>query len=62
MRPSSKPRYDAQIFLWVAKAEFDAGFDAELYGWATQWVEENWPFAEVAFPGRSIEWTARDQL
>lgn len=58
VRPSSKPSYDAQVSLWVTKAEFDAGFDAEFYEWTTQWVEENWPFTELAFPGRSIEWTA----
>lgn len=42
--------------------KFDAGFDAELYEWTTQWVEENWPFAELAYPGRSIQWTPWDQL
>ena len=34
----------------------------DCYEWTTQWVEENWPFAELAYPGRSIEWTAWDQL
>lgn len=62
VRPSSKPDYDAEVSLWVTKAEYDAGFDAELYGWTTEWVEENWPFTEVAYPGRAIEWSAWDAL
>ncbi len=62
VRPSSKPGYEAEVSLWVTKAEFDAGFDTELYAWASAWVEENWPFEEVAYPGRAIEWAAWDQL
>lgn len=62
VRPSSKPGYEAEVSLWVTKADFDAGFDAELYDWAIEWVEQSWPFAEVAYPGRSIEWTVWDQL
>lgn len=62
VRPSSKPGYDAEVSLWVTKAEYDAGFDAELYAWTQQWVEENWPFEDVAYPGRAIEWAAWDAL
>jgi hypothetical protein len=62
VRPSDKPGYDAEVSLWVTKAEFDAGFDEKLYAWTQQWVEGSWPFEEVAYPGRSIEWTAWDKL
>jgi len=62
VRPSSKPGYDAQVALWVTKADFDAGFDAELYAWTQQWVAESWPFEDVAYPGRSIDWTTWDKL
>lgn len=62
VRSSDKVGYDAEVSLWVTKADFDAGFDEELYAWTRQWVEENWPFEEVAYPGRSIEWTAWDEL
>lgn len=62
VRPSDKAGYDAVVSLWVTKAEFDAGFDEELYAWTQQWVEESWPFEEVAYPGRSIEWSAWDEL
>jgi len=62
VRPSSKPGYDAQVALWVTKADFDEGFDEALYEWTQQWIEESWPFAEVAYPGRAIEWSVWDEL
>lgn len=60
--PSSKPGYDAEVRLWVTKAEYDAGFDAQLYAWAQQWVGEVWPFQQVAYPGRAIDWATWDAL
>jgi len=38
----------------VARAEYDAGFDAELHKWVAAWVQKDWPFRKVAYPGRSI--------
>lgn len=58
--PSEVPGYDAVVTMWVTKAEFDAGFDAELYSWTTGWVAQEWPFAKVAYPGRAIEWADWD--
>lgn len=60
--PSPVPGYDAQVQIWVTKAEYDAGFDAELYAWARQWVKTAWPFKTVAYPGRAIDWTTWDKL
>ena len=62
MRPSSKPGYDAEVRLWVTKAEFDAGFDADLYAWTTSWISDAWPFQSVAYPGRAIDWDTWDAL
>jgi hypothetical protein len=60
--PSPIPGYDAQVRIWVTKAEYDAGFDAELYAWATKWVKTGWPFKRVAYPGRNIDWGTWDAL
>jgi hypothetical protein len=60
--PSTVPGHDAVIRLWVTKAEFDAGFDAELYAWTRQWVASDWPFKQAAYPGRSIPWEQWDAL
>ena len=60
--PSPVPGYDAQVRIWVTKADYDAGFDAELYVWASQWVKTAWPFKKVAYPGRAIDWSTWDAL
>lgn len=62
VRPASKPGYDATVSMWVTKADFDAGFDAELYDWVQEWVTNDWPFENVAYPGRKIEWAQWDVL
>ncbi|CAO1654730.1 Twin-arginine translocation pathway signal protein [Parasphingorhabdus sp. NYA22] len=62
VRPGKVEGYDAEVSLWVTKAEYDAGFDAELYQWATRWVATEWPFEKVAYPGRMIDWDSWDAL
>lgn len=60
VRPSPVPGYDAQVVLWVTQAEYDAGFDAELYAFVQDWMASDWPFAKVAYPGRAIDWATWD--
>ncbi|MEL7319453.1 MAG: twin-arginine translocation pathway signal protein [Pseudomonadota bacterium] len=54
--------YDAVVRLWVTKAEYDAGFDEELYAWTQEWIAQDWPFSNVAYPGRAIAWEEWDAL
>lgn len=60
--PSPVTGYDAMVRLWVTKTEYDAGFDAELYAWVQAWVDREWPFAKVAYPGRAIAWDEWDAM
>ena len=60
--PSPVPGYDAVVRLWVTQADYDAGFDAELYKWVVDWVRKDWPFRNVAYPGRSIDWATWDSM
>ena len=60
IRPASKPGFDAEVVLWVTQAEFDAGFDAELYAWTQTWIATFWPMTEVVYPGRSVSWNDWD--
>lgn len=62
IKPSDKPGFDAEVTLWVTQAEYDAGFDATLFEWTKYWVEQSWPFTNVAYPGRDIAWADWDQL
>jgi len=60
IRPASKPGFDAEVVLWVTQAEFDAGFDAELYAWTQTWIATFWPMTEAVYPGRSVSWNDWD--
>lgn len=60
--PGGVGGHDAVVRLWVTKAEYDAGFDAELYAWTKGWIAKDWPFRNVAYPGRSIAWETWDKL
>lgn len=60
--PSTVEGYDAVVRMWVTKADYDAGFDAELYQWVTGWIQTDWPFQKVAYPGRSIDWATWDPM
>ena len=60
--PKAVGPYDAVVRMWVTKAEYDAGFDAKLYQWVRGWMRKAWPFAKVAYPGRSIDWKTWDSL
>ena len=62
IRPSSKPGYDAQVTMWVTQADYEAGFDEILFEWTKMWVEQSWPFSNVAYPGRTIDWATWDAL
>jgi hypothetical protein len=54
IRPSRKAGYDAQVSMWVTKAQYDKGFDAALFKDMKAWIVKEWPFARVAFPNRDI--------
>lgn len=60
--PSKVAGHDAEVRLWVTKSEYDAGFDAELYAWAQRWIARDWPFRNVAYPGRAIAWDEWDAM
>ncbi|WP_285712239.1 twin-arginine translocation pathway signal protein [Erythrobacter oryzae] len=60
--PSKAPGHDAQVVMWVTAAEYEAGFDAELYAWTQKWLARDWPFSNVAYPGRAIAWEQWDAM
>lgn len=60
--PSPVGSYEAMVRMWVTKAEYDAGFDGEFHRWATAWIEREWPFSTVAYPGHSVDWATWDTM
>ena len=43
-------------FLWVRASAVDEGLDGHLFETVRDWLAEVWPFENVAFPGRTIDW------
>ena len=54
--PSSRSGYDAEVYMWVRKSELGKGLDQKLFGSVKEWVKREWPFDNVAYPGREIDW------
>ena len=54
--PSRKKSYDADVFCWVRSSEVASGLDNILFEYVKKWVQEQWPFEKIAFPGREIGW------
>lgn len=54
--PCPKMDYDAEVYLWVRKSAFNKGLDPILFSTIKAWIEKEWPFQNVAYPGREISW------
>jgi hypothetical protein len=52
--PSAKDAYDADVQMWVRESELDTGLDLRLFDTVRGWIERDWPFERVAYPGREI--------
>ncbi len=60
--PPTKQGYDAEVFWWARQDELAGGLEAELDVVARAWVEREWPFQRVAFPGRDQPWDEYEAL
>ena len=56
IEPTRKRGYDAEIYLWARQSELANGLEDRLHHAVKNWVAEEWPFENVAFPGRSVDW------
>jgi hypothetical protein len=50
--PSEQSRFDAEAYCWVRKSCVEEGLDVVLYDAFKSWLAREWPFRNVAFPGR----------
>ena len=60
--PCSRQDYDAEVYLWVRHSAFEDGLDPILYKTIRDWISKDWPFKNVAFPGREIDWETWEGL
>ena len=52
INPPGKLEVDAVVHMWVRQREFDRGLDPILFETVRDWLEKEWPFGVIAFPGR----------
>ena len=62
INPTIKGDYDALITMWVRASEVDNGLDPILFDSVKQWILKDWPFKNVAYPGREINWNEWDSI
>lgn len=60
--PSAKAGFDADVQMWVRESESTSGLDERLYRTVRGWIERDWPFERVAYPGREISREGWDAL
>ena len=56
--PTLKRGYDAEVYLWARESAMGSPRDVKLYEVVNEWLRKEWPFENVAFPGRNVDWTA----
>jgi hypothetical protein len=56
INPTTKGEYDARISMWIRTSMLDKGLDAILFNAVKEWIDKDWPFKSVAYPGREISW------
>lgn len=47
--PARKTDADAEVYMWVRKTEHDQNLDDVLFQTVRKWIDESWPFDEVAY-------------
>lgn len=55
INPSEDPEVDAEVRMWVRLREYERGLDLILFRAVKEWLEDAWPFNDVAYPGRGQE-------
>lgn len=43
---------DAVVYMWVRQTEYKKGLDDILFHTVRDWINTDWPFSKVAYPGR----------
>jgi len=62
VNPSEKVSYDANVILWVRQGEIRTGLDEKLFSAVRIWLQQEWWFTTVAFPGRKLSWQEWESL
>ena len=50
--PSNKSKFNAQAFYWIRQEKLSGGLEERLGKVFKNWLEKDWPFKAIEFPGR----------
>ena len=50
--PSTKNNFDSEIHMWVRQSELQNELDSILFTKVKEWIDKEWPYKKVAYPGR----------
>lgn len=56
IEPTQRVGYDAEVYLWARESAQGDPADKALESVVMAWVDSAWPFENVAYPGRTIDW------
>jgi RimJ/RimL family protein N-acetyltransferase len=59
--PTRKTGFDAEVYFWARQDE-NAGLESELEAALKDWLGNQWPFVNPAFPGKDIAWGEWDAI
>ena len=54
INPTEQVDYDCEVYLWVKDTE--VALDQALFKTVKDWLNNEWPFKQCAYPGRTINW------
>lgn len=57
VQPTRAPGYDAAVYFWTSTAAAERDLADPIERRVRRWIAEDWPFDEVAYPGRDVAWT-----
>jgi len=51
--PTDTEGFDAKVYLWVRRSEVKNGLDQILFETIKKWMNDEWPFEKIEYPGRN---------
>lgn len=58
--PPTFDDYDCEVYFWMR--EDSIHLESELFSQLKNWLDNDWPFNRIIFPGRETGWTTRNKL
>ena len=55
INPTEYAGHDCEVYLWVKDSE--QSLDKALFENVDDWLRREWPFKNIAYPGRTIAWS-----